>query len=172
MTSTPTTEAVVDLLNSRPYAIHADKLDDAELAKATLAPFEPDHGEITPPRLALIREFRAQLMSLVGQDPAENKDAWAAFSQLASAVTFRQDFSDPTQVQLRHVAGDPIVGGIVLAVAQLVTNGGWTRITTCANDVCQKVFYDTTRSRTRRWHSYEICGNRANVAAYRARTKH
>jgi predicted RNA-binding Zn ribbon-like protein len=29
--------------------------------------------------------------------------------------------------------------------------------------------YDTTRSRTQRWHSYELCGNRANVAAFRAR---
>ncbi len=35
---------------------------------------------------------------------------------------------------------------------------------------CDEVFYDTTRSRTRRWHSYESCGNRANVSAYRART--
>ena len=166
------TNALVDLLNSRPYAGHSDKLDDPELAKAILTPFEPDHGEITPQRLALIRDFRARLMSLVGQDPAEDKDDWAAFSQLASAVTFRQDFSDPTQVQLRHVTGDPVIGGIVLAVAGLVTSGNWTRITACANDVCQRVFYDTTRSRTRRWHSYEICGNRANVAAYRARTKH
>ncbi|WIX80405.1 CGNR zinc finger domain-containing protein [Amycolatopsis carbonis] len=28
---------------------------------------------------------------------------------------------------------------------------------------------DTTRSHTRRWHSYELCGNRANVASHRAR---
>ncbi|MCU1658127.1 MAG: zinc finger protein [Pseudonocardiales bacterium] len=28
----------------------------------------------------------------------------------------------------------------------------------------------STRSRTRRWHSYEMCGNRTNVAAHRART--
>lgn len=49
----------------------------------------------------------------------------------------------------------------------------WTvdqqRIRVCANDGCRAVFYDTTRSRTQRWHSYELCGNRANVAAFRAR---
>ncbi|MEO3773386.1 CGNR zinc finger domain-containing protein [Micromonospora sp. B9E7] len=41
----------------------------------------------------------------------------------------------------------------------------------CGNEMCSHVFYDTTRSRTQRWHSYERCGNRTNVAAYRARAR-
>ncbi|MDT5029510.1 MAG: hypothetical protein QOE61_5936, partial [Micromonosporaceae bacterium] len=45
----------------------------------------------------------------------------------------------------------------------------WTRLHLCANDVCRVAFYDASRSRTQRWHSYETCGNRANAAAHRAR---
>ena len=55
------------------------------------------------------------------------------------------------------------------AVADILRDGTWKRMRVCANDGCRAVFYDATRSRTQRWHSYELCGNRANVAAFRAR---
>jgi predicted RNA-binding Zn ribbon-like protein len=72
-------------------------------------------------------------------------------------------------VQLRQVEGDPLVGKIALAVAELVAAGTWSRVRLCANHSCGGAFYDTSRSRTQRWQSYEICGNKSNVAAYRAR---
>ena len=72
---------------------------------------------------------------------------------------------------LQQIDGDPVVGGIVLAVAGLLTASTSARVRACANDLCGHVFYDTSRSSTQRWHSYEICGNRSNVAAYRARKK-
>ncbi|MEO3748322.1 CGNR zinc finger domain-containing protein [Plantactinospora sp. B5E13] len=80
------------------------------------------------------------------------------------------DDPDRAAELLHQVTGDPVIGGITLAVAELVAAGTWSRIRTCANEQCQHVFYDTTRSRTQRWHSYEMGGNRANVAAYRARS--
>lgn len=67
--------------------------------------------------------------------------------------------------------GDPLVGGLVTSVAELVREGAWTRFRVCGNGNCRAVFYDTTRSRSQRWHSYELCGNRANVAAYRTRKR-
>jgi predicted RNA-binding Zn ribbon-like protein len=54
----------------------------------------------------------------------------------------------------------------VLAVPSLIGDRSWSRLRVCANGSCRKVCYDTTRSRTQRWHSYEVCGT---VAAYRAR---
>jgi predicted RNA-binding Zn ribbon-like protein len=165
-----TAAAIVDLLNSRAYATHADKLEDAGLGKEPLRPFGQGDEAVSPQRLELVRAVRADLMRLVAaQDPADNAQDWAAFTGRTSAMAFRQDFSAPGQVRLKQIAGDPVVGGITVAVAELVTTGMWPRLRICANDVCRMVFYDTTRSRTRRWHSYEICGNRTNVAAYRAR---
>jgi predicted RNA-binding Zn ribbon-like protein len=48
-------------------------------------------------------------------------------------------------------------------------SGRSTRLRLCANDTCRPVFYDTSRCRTQRWLSCEICGNRHNVAAHRNR---
>lgn len=162
--------AIVDLLNSRVYAIHPDKLDTPELAVEILHPFGQE-AEVSPERLSLVHALRADLMGIVdAQDPAEAAQDWAKFTGRTAEITFSQDFSTPGQVRLRQTTGDAVAGGISLAVAELVEAGTWSRLRVCANDECRRVFYDTTRSRTRRWHSYEICGNRTNVAAYRART--
>ncbi|WP_326567703.1 CGNR zinc finger domain-containing protein [Amycolatopsis rhabdoformis] len=162
-----TAAAIVDLLNSRAYTVHEDKLDDAGLARALLSPFGQDETPIPPKRLKLVRDLRAALMTvLTGDDPTE---AWATFTGRTSGVTFTQDFSTPGKVTPRQSTGDTVVGGITLHVATLVEDGTWSRLRLCANEECSAVFYDTTRSRTRRWHSYEICGNRTNVANHRAR---
>ncbi|MBE1485918.1 CGNR zinc finger domain-containing protein [Plantactinospora soyae] len=162
--------AVVDLLNSRPYANMPDKLDDPERVAQVLRPFGQEDGVPSAQRLDLVRAVRSDLLALVdAADPADAAGGWAAFSGRVSAVTFQQDFSVPGQVELRQVAGDPVVGRITQDVAALVGAGDWSRLRLCANDVCREVFYDTTRNRSRRWHSYEYCGNRTNVAAYRAR---
>jgi predicted RNA-binding Zn ribbon-like protein len=161
--------AVVDLLNSRAYAIHDDKLDSPAPAAEILGAF----GTPSPSaaQLELVRALRSDLMAVVSaDDPADTTRDWAAFSGRVSDVRFQQNFSTAGSVQLVQVTGDPLVGRISTAVAELVNAGMWSRIRLCANHECAKVFYDTTRSRTRRWHSYEICGNRANVAAYRARS--
>jgi hypothetical protein len=162
--------ALVDLLNSRPYAGMADKLDDPESAAQVLRPFGQDGAAPSPERLDLVRAVRSDLLALVEpDDPAAAERGWAGFSGRVASVTFRHDFSTSGEVELQQVTGDPVVGRITRAVATLVEAGTWSRLRMCANDICREAFYDTTRSRTRRWHSYEICGNRTNVAAYRAR---
>jgi hypothetical protein len=169
----PAVVALVDLLNSRPYAGMADKLDTPESANALLQPFgqHPDEA-VSAQRDELVRAVRADLMATIeAAGPGDMARAWAAFSAHIAPITFNQDFSTPGEPLLRQVAGDPVVGRLTRRVAELVAADTWTRLRSCANDICHEVFYDTTRSRTRRWHSYEICGNRSNVAAYRARVK-
>lgn len=154
--------AIVDLINTRPHAVRPDTLD-----AAALRPFGQDGTEVSPERLELIRTLRSDLLGVVAeQDPTPH---WAAFTERTAALAFRLDFSTPGQVGLRQVAGDTVAGRISLDVATLVEADTWSRLRICANEECSWAFYDTTRSRTRRWHSYEMCGNRTNVAAYRAR---
>jgi hypothetical protein len=163
--------AVADLLNSRAYADLADKLDNPGQAAKVLAPFGRPDEVASARRLDLVRAVRADLLKLVAaDDPADAAGDWAAFTGRTSSITFRQDFGTPGQVGLRQATGDPVVGRIVQDVSAIVGEGNWSRLKFCANDVCREVFYDTTRNRGRRWHSYEYCGNRTNVAAYRART--
>jgi predicted RNA-binding Zn ribbon-like protein len=43
------------------------------------------------------------------------------------------------------------------------------RVRRCARPECDLLFYDTTRSRTRRWHAEDPCGWRERQRAYRTR---
>ncbi|MEU6340927.1 CGNR zinc finger domain-containing protein [Streptomyces sp. NPDC046977] len=162
--------ALVDLLNSRPYAGMPDKLDAPGSATSVLRPFGQEDEAPSARRVELVRAVRDDLLALTERnDPDDSAGDWAAFSGRVSSVTFQQDFSLPGAVSMRQASGDPVVGRITLAVAELVGAGAWSRLRLCASEICREVFYDTSRSRTRRWHSYEVCGNRANVAAYRER---
>ncbi|MEV4756031.1 CGNR zinc finger domain-containing protein [Micromonospora sp. NPDC049559] len=167
--------AIVDLLNSRPHATPTlpDTLDDTGQAGAILAPFDPDVREtLTPARVERVRAVRDDLMAvLAAGSSGQTAQSWTALTQHASDLTFQQTFAPDGQPRLRQVTGDPLVGRIVLTVAELVRDNTWSRVRICANEMCSHVFYDTTRSRTQRWHSYESCGNRTNVAAYRARAR-
>ena len=44
------------------------------------------------------------------------------------------------------------------------------RLKRCADESCRRVFYDATRSRTRRWCDSGSCGNRARVRRHRSRS--
>jgi predicted RNA-binding Zn ribbon-like protein len=44
------------------------------------------------------------------------------------------------------------------------------RIRVCAAEGCGNVFYDETRSRTRKWCDSGTCGNRARVRRHRSRS--
>ena len=71
----------------------------------------------------------------------------------------------------------PSVGGVRGGLAQVVAaittsriKGTWDRLKICPADDCQWAFYDTSRNRSKRWCSMEVCGNRSKVRAHRDRT--
>ena len=159
--------AIVELLNSRAHAIHPDGLDDPKRVRNIAERFDPAGATLEVDTLRAVRNdlFRA----VSSTDQSEIEAAWLEFNDHTRDVAFQHDFIPGGPVNRRQIAGDPTVGGIALAVADLVNSGAWSRVRVCANPTCEGAFYDITRSRTQKWHSYEICGNRANVAAYRAR---
>ncbi len=55
-----------------------------------------------------------------------------------------------------------------MALADVVRGGELDRLRVCAGEDCQDVVIDLSRNRSRRYCD-SGCGNRANVAAYRAR---
>lgn len=60
---------------------------------------------------------------------------------------------------------------VALSAARLLTEDDPSRVRRCGNPACILYFYDTTRSRTRRWCSMQGCGNRLKVAAHRQRLR-
>ncbi|MBW3576903.1 MAG: CGNR zinc finger domain-containing protein [Actinobacteria bacterium] len=58
-----------------------------------------------------------------------------------------------------------------MAQATVIAAGEFHRLDVCAGEKCDDVYIDTSRSRSRRFCSPATCGNRASVAAYRARQR-
>lgn len=66
-------------------------------------------------------------------------------------------------------AGQRLAGDLIVAVAVLSGSDTLTRLRSCSAARCDRLFLDTTRSRTRRYCS-TTCQNRTKVAAFRSRT--
>lgn len=64
---------------------------------------------------------------------------------------------------------DAMLWQISEAAANLLIGGDLTRIRRCANDVCNWLFLDTSRNRTRQWCVMKDCGNVAKVRRFRAK---
>jgi predicted RNA-binding Zn ribbon-like protein len=60
---------------------------------------------------------------------------------------------------------------IAEALAKLLAEEDLSDVKTCEGVTCTLLFADRTRSRSRRWCSMSICGNRAKQIAHRHRSK-
>lgn len=58
---------------------------------------------------------------------------------------------------------------IALAAADLICQQDFELIRSCEGAGCILIFLDRTRAHSRRWCSMAVCGNRAKVAAHRAK---
>jgi predicted RNA-binding Zn ribbon-like protein len=62
-----------------------------------------------------------------------------------------------------------LLAAIARSAAEIITEGGASRLRVCSNPACGLLFYDTSRTRRRRWCSMARCGNRNKVAAFSRR---
>lgn len=58
---------------------------------------------------------------------------------------------------------------LLMAVAQTLCDHGTQRFGRCAADDCERVFYDATKNRSRRFCTDPRCASRTHTAAHRAR---
>jgi len=90
------------------------------------------------------------------------------------------------RLQVRHVkdqfhwewtsdpnALDAMLWPIVRAAAELLVQQERNRVRQCANHpICQWLFLDKSKNRSRRWCSMDLCGSRDKVKRYYHRKKH
>ena len=67
---------------------------------------------------------------------------------------------------------DRLLWPVARDAAVFLTSTDVSRLRSCANPHCRWVFYDGTRSGTRRWCTMAVCGNRAKLRRYRQRIRH
>ena len=62
-----------------------------------------------------------------------------------------------------------LLAAVARSAAEIIAKGGHSQLRLCANPYCGFFFYDTSRTRRRRWCSMTVCGNRSKVAAFARR---
>jgi predicted RNA-binding Zn ribbon-like protein len=163
---------LIDFLNSRASARRAERFDTAEHAERFLACCDLgyDGRALSDADAARLRRLRDALMNAV-DDPTDAAP-WAAVNEIAATAPIHLHAASGPTVGLRAARDNPADAIIVSVLDRLnhaTATGQWDRLGACAR--CRRVFYDSTRSHTRRWCSYATCGNRANVASYRRRAR-
>ena len=71
----------------------------------------------------------------------------------------------------RQSTVEQYLGPVAESVAELLSHADFDLIRHCEGGQCVLWFYDRTKAHRRRWCSPQFCGNRAKVAAFRARAR-
>ena len=92
---------------------------------------------------------------------------------LSKAVSYSRLVAESSRLKVKrsYLARTPeeFLAPVAEAVADLLANVDLDLVRQCAGENCVLWFYDRTKSHHRRFCSAAVCGNRAKVAAYRAR---
>ena len=169
--------AAVELVNSHNPASGRDDLPDEEALTRFLQRRPGRYPEeVTPEDLRDIKRLRAQLRS-VFEAHAESEAAEVLNGLLEQAQALpRLTSHDGDPWHLHYTTdgtalGRRLAAETAMALAVVITDEGFDRLRTCCSDDCNDAFVDVSKNRSRRYCSPQVCGNRASVAAYRARRK-
>ncbi len=158
-----------------------DRLDNPQWVRTFLAGWDlPDRIVSAKATRAALGELRSVLRRFVDRAVAEEslaEEDLAALNTVLSAqpVVRRLERTgsayrlrlDPVRTSLRAVLAE-----IAKSFADMLIEGDLARIKLCENPDCRWVFYDRSRSRTRRWcEGASGCGNLLKVRRFRKRQK-
>lgn len=97
------------------------------------------------------------------------------------ALIHLDEVADLSRIRLRFLADgsaqlEPLRHGVIGALGTLLViahaamgDGSWWRLKACPEVGCRWAFYDSSKSRTRRWCTMRECGNRVKARRFRAR---
>jgi len=131
------------------------------------------------PRGALVaraRELRDITLKAVEARKAGKRPSLDALNSfLEDSTSHPQLVQRKSEIEIEKVYSGRGVEGVLApiaeAVADLLAHGDFELVRHCEGDHCILWFYDRTKAHRRRWCSASGCGNRAKVAAFRARSQ-
>jgi predicted RNA-binding Zn ribbon-like protein len=123
------------------------------------------------------RELREIALAAVKDQKSGKKPSLVALNRFLEAapshVALMTD--DARNIRVMRVYGketvEAFLAPVAEAVADLLANGDFDLIRPCESNTCVLWFYDRTKGHRRRWCTSTGCGNRAKVAAFRARAR-
>jgi predicted RNA-binding Zn ribbon-like protein len=92
-------------------------------------------------------------------------------NHLASSapLTVRFEHNGQSRLVPDFTGVDGAIARLIGIVFTAITDGTWSRLKVCRNDLCQKAFYDTSKNHSGAWCSMAGCGSRFKASAYRNR---
>lgn len=124
--------------------------------------------------LAAVRRLREAVAAIV--EARLNDTVWSAAVHIVNEAAAQPAPPPRLQVERGRFERDdpaPTVAGALSVVAHdaidLVTGASAPKLRMCDGEDCTGIFVDNSRGARRRWCSTKRCGNRARVAAHRAR---
>ncbi|HWW63033.1 MAG TPA: CGNR zinc finger domain-containing protein [Thermoanaerobaculia bacterium] len=116
--------------------------------------------------------LRAMFLRIAGGGKARRSELEAINEVLARGRGALRLESEKGSLRLRFKGGerDPLFL-LARATAELLAGAELARIRQCEGSGCILLFYDTTKSHTRRWCSMAVCGNRMKAALFYERSR-
>jgi predicted RNA-binding Zn ribbon-like protein len=167
----------VDLVNSHsPVSGREDLADPDQLASFLEGHQVSWDGRASARDLEQVRQVRARLRKVF--EAPDHGTAAGLLNRLLTSSGANPQLTDhdgnPWHLHYtppRTPLGAWLAADAAMALAVVIVEGGFDRLRVCEAERCRDVFVDRSRNRSRRYCSPEICGNRASVAAYRARQR-
>ena len=165
-----------DLVNTAPEVMvrPGDLLPDPAALARFLADrdLHPAAGEPTAADLEAVHALRRTLRTLLEEPDASRA---ATLTTAAGGLELTRDTDGRWQWQVRSQPGASLADELALltgtALLAALRTLGPDRFRHCAAPTCDGMFVDTSRAGRRRYCVPEVCGNRVNVAAHRARRR-
>jgi predicted RNA-binding Zn ribbon-like protein len=126
--------------------------------------------------LSALRELHKTIVGLVdgllSGRPVSRPAARLTSLARASVATLQVDVGDDQMLRAQLRWSEPAPAAtLARSVALELGEIDVARLKRCERAACNLVFYDTTRSGTRRWHADSPCGNRERQRRHRAASR-
>lgn len=120
-----------------------------------------------------LRDFREDLHHSVADADGDGEDHRGTRSATPPAVAVSMQWDDSGRIRAvpRGSGWRKVASLAAIEVFKAQQDGSWGRIKTCRNPRCAVAFFDRSRNNSGVWHSVKVCGNAANLRAYRARRR-
>ena len=167
-----TLEAMIDLANSledgsADVRALLDRHDFSRAAGASAASVSRVEQRFT----ALLSDFRSLPDTSLDRTVAWVNRELAAI-EVAPSLTTHDDA--PLHLHWTHTNAtfdDQVMADVLMALAQELAENGTSRFGRCAAIDCDRLFYDATRNRSRRFCADPRCASRTHTADHRARRR-
>ena len=169
-------QRVQSFLNTREagWPVEPDLLARPGSANRWLRTFQwPTTPRLTADDLAPLRDLRQSLQAQLQGDRISTQGRQTDLALQLGELGWKMTLDNEGWLSLsaegggwRQVAGT-LLGDIYIAQQHDL----WPRLKACRNDICSVIFYDSSKNQSRVWCNTQICGNRVNLHASRARRR-